>query len=125
MEGEDFAGRVAFHEVAEELEGVAAAEEAGGPAPLVADEEGEGQQRHGDADQVQVEAERVLVPAYRRMDTLPACRISRGHFYFSTLLKRCSPLGAAEGPTPPAVAHRHPTNPTMPALFLPDRRAPM
>jgi len=40
-------------------------------------------------------AERVPVPAYRRMDALPACRMSRGH---STLLKRCSPLGAAEAP---------------------------
>ena len=31
---------------------------------------------------------------YRRLDTLPAGRMSRGHFYSSTLLKRCSPLGA-------------------------------
>ena len=32
--------------------------------------------------------------AYRRLDTLPAGRMSRGHFYSSTMLKRCSPLGA-------------------------------
>jgi len=71
-------------------------------------------------------AERVPVPAYRRMDALPACRMSRGHAGVELLCsKGASPLGAAEGPTPPAVAHRHPTNPTMPALLLPDRRAPI
>src|ERR1700687_4731670 len=35
----------------------------------------------------------VPVPAYRRMDTLPTSRMSRGHF---SLLKRCSPLRAGE-----------------------------
>jgi hypothetical protein len=38
--------------------------------------------------------EGAQVQAYRRLDTLPAGRMSRGHFYSSTMLKRCSPLGA-------------------------------
>ena len=49
-------------------------------------------------------ADGAQVQAYRRMDTLPAGRMSRGHFYFSILLQRCSPVGADDGPTPPAVA---------------------
>lgn len=61
MQGQDLAGGIAFDEVAEELEGVAAAEEAEGAAPLVTEQEGQGQQRHRDADHVEVEAERVLV----------------------------------------------------------------
>src|SRR5436305_1447979 len=37
---------------------------------------------------------------------------------FLLCAKGARPLGADEGPTPPAVAHRDPTNPTMPALRL-------